>query len=144
MLTLWILVAFVVAVLGVDPLNRWLEAHRGAALRRRAWAFTAAAAVQVGCVLAIASVASCGHGGEAGGGYTAEEWIKIIGAIVGGLGVLVGSIGGLVVTIQGNRARLAAEERAARAADHRGEQLRAVAERTGAPVLPPPADPPPT
>jgi hypothetical protein len=65
--------------------------------------------------------------------YTADDWIKILGAV----GILVGSIGGLIVTIQGNRARLAAELRAERAAELRADQLRAVATTTGAPVIPP-------
>jgi hypothetical protein len=63
-------------------------------------------------------------------GYSADDWVKIIGA----LGILVGAIGGLVVTITGNRAR--AEE-----ARYQRAQLGAIATATGAPVIAPPSAP---
>lgn len=70
-------------------------------------------------------------------GYTADEWVRIIAE----LSVAIGAIGGLVVTITGNRAAAARDEKAARAAELRAEQLRAVATRVDAPVIAAPQPP---
>ena len=69
-----------------------------------------------------------------------DGWVKVIGALIG----LVTAIGAVVAgwaTVTGNRRAEARDARAAALAELRAEQLRAVAARTGAPVLP---TPPPT